>query len=111
MDEKAGPEFGLKPSALGRHDLIGIGHSENLGKGNSGQTEGGGGLAGADFFFQGYGAMNAANKIQPGICPRIPHAQRRAQKAVLQSGGVELGDGISLGVRLPSQLVPATTYE
>ena len=31
VDKEAGPQFWFKPGALGRHDLIGIGHSQDLG--------------------------------------------------------------------------------
>ena len=31
VDKEAGSEFWFKPGALGWHDLIGIGHSQDLG--------------------------------------------------------------------------------
>jgi hypothetical protein len=55
--------------------------------------------------------MNTANKIETGIGARILHAKCRAQETVLQGRGVELGDGVSLGIRLPSQLVPPTIHK
>jgi hypothetical protein len=39
VDKEAGPQFWFKPGALGRHNLVGIGHSQDLRYGNGRKTE------------------------------------------------------------------------
>ena len=92
VDEQAASELRLKPGALRRHDLAGVGHGEEFvgARGMHGKRH----TAGTCPPFELVAAADAADKFDPGISPRVADSEDWGQYAILEQLDIEARDRI-----------------
>ena len=106
MDEEAGAELGLKPSALGWHDLIGVADRHQLLHRDGEHGESHVVRTAVDQFFQLLRPTDAADEVDPLAGAWVVDAENGIEKAVLKDADVEDIDRAGIGVGLPLEEVP-----
>ncbi len=88
MRANAIPQFGLEPSAFGRHDAAGVGNSHQIFDACGIERKSACILAALDKFFQLPNSSNASHEIDPLAGAGIFNAENRGQNMFLQQGSI-----------------------